>query len=238
MKPTRTRSFAPRTRVALSAVAVRAAVLPKSRRVMSLIAFAHLRFGYYIPMACNLQSAVLVHRVGHVSGSAPRLNPPGARVGFGRSGSAAHRDPRRCALARLRFVRASAAASHIIAVIMPVIEDLLVSPDRALFNIRTQAPGPQGSLPLTPEMLLQRPSGDLFGLSMDAGMGWTPSKLGAKEFLILSTQGGIRNPDGSPVALGYHTGHWEVGLLMQAAAEELKAQGFIPFAGFVTDPCD
>jgi putative YjhG/YagF family dehydratase len=87
-------------------------------------------------------------------------------------------------------------------------------------------------------MLLERPSGDLFGLSLDAGMGWNPAELGRKEFLILSTQGGIRAPDGKPVALGYHTGHWEVGLLMQAAAEELKGRGFIPFAGFCTDPCD
>src|SRR5690242_21372291 len=69
-------------------------------------------------------------------------------------------------------------------------------------------------------------------------MGWEPSRLRQKEFLILSTQGGIRAPDGSPVALGYHTGHWEVGLLMSAAAEELRAAGHTPFAGFVTDPCD
>src|SRR5207244_8334497 len=39
-------------------------------------------------------------------------------------------------------------------------------------------------------------------------------------------------------ALGYHTGHWEVGLLMQAAAEELAALGCIPFAGYCSDPCD
>jgi putative YjhG/YagF family dehydratase len=38
--------------------------------------------------------------------------------------------------------------------------------------------------------------------------------------------------------LGYHTGHWEVGLLMQAAAEELKCLGAVPFAGYCTDPCD
>ena len=63
-------------------------------------------------------------------------------------------------------------------------------------------------------------------------------ELNRREFLILSTQGGIRAPDGSPIALGYHTGHWEVGLLMQAAAEEFKALGMIPFAGFCSDPCD
>ena len=69
-------------------------------------------------------------------------------------------------------------------------------------------------------------------------MGWSPSDLGKDEYLILSTQGGLRASDGSPIALGYHTGHWEVGLLAQAAAEEFKQHNAIPFAGFVSDPCD
>src|SRR5881394_3007222 len=101
-----------------------------------------------------------------------------------------------------------------------------------LFDVATHAPGPSGSLPFTETMLRNRPSGDLFGWSQNAGMGWVPSALGGKEFLILSTHGGIRAPDGTPIALGYHTGHWEVGLLMQAAARELRALGCIPFAGF------
>jgi putative YjhG/YagF family dehydratase len=87
-------------------------------------------------------------------------------------------------------------------------------------------------------MLLYRPTGDLFGWSQDAGMGWDPAALGGAEFLILSTHGGIRAADGTPVALGYHTGHWEVGLLMDAAAKELKSRGAIPFAAYCTDPCD
>jgi putative YjhG/YagF family dehydratase len=116
--------------------------------------------------------------------------------------------------------------------------DTIVAADPALLDLQTSAAGPVGRLPLTEELLLNAPSGDVFGLSMDAGMGWNPAELGRKEFLILSTQGGIRAPDGRPVALGYHTGHWEVGLLMKAAAEELHALGFIPFAGFCTDPCD
>ena len=87
-------------------------------------------------------------------------------------------------------------------------------------------------------MLLERPSGDIFGLTQNAGMGWDPSQLGRPQFLILSTQGGIRAPDGRPIALGYHTGHWEIGLLMQAAAEELDLLGCLPFAGFCSDPCD
>src|SRR3954447_22280300 len=114
----------------------------------------------------------------------------------------------------------------------------LLTPDSAVYDIRTRAPGPQGSLPITGEMLLNRPSGDIFGLTQNAGMGWEPSELGRKQFLILSTQGGVRAPDGRPIALGYHTGHWEIGLLVQAAAHELRRLGTIPFAGFVSDPCD
>src|ERR1035441_8017656 len=117
-------------------------------------------------------------------------------------------------------------------------DHILDSNDASLYDVRSRARGPQGALPVTPEMLLHRPSGELFGLSQDAGMGWTPAALGGKEFLILSTHGGIRAPDGTPVALGYHTGHWEVGLLVEAAARELKAAGAIPFAGPCTDPCD
>jgi xylonate dehydratase len=107
-----------------------------------------------------------------------------------------------------------------------------------IYAVATKAAGPRGELPLTPETLLERPSGDVFALSQNAGMGWNPNELDRREYLLLSTQGGIRNPDGSPVALGYHTGHWEVGLLMQAAAEEIKTLGGIPFAGFCSDPCD
>jgi len=87
-------------------------------------------------------------------------------------------------------------------------------------------------------MLLNRPSGDLFGWAQNAGMGWKPQALGGKEILILSTHGGIRADDGTPIALGYHTGHWEVGLLMEEAARAIKANGAIPFAAACTDPCD
>ena len=110
--------------------------------------------------------------------------------------------------------------------------------DPALFDVSTHAAGPVGSLPLTPEMLRERPSGDLFGWTQNAGMGWNASTLGGREFLMLSTHGGIRAPDGTPIALGYHTGHWEVGLLMEAAAAEFSRAGTIPFAASCTDPCD
>ena len=116
--------------------------------------------------------------------------------------------------------------------------ELLETPGSDVFQIHTHAAGPQGKLPLTDQMLRNWSSGDLFGLTQDAGMGWDPSLLGGKEFLILSTAGGLRGDDGKPIALGYHTGHWEVGLLMRAAAEEFKRLGAVPFAGFCTDPCD
>ncbi len=106
------------------------------------------------------------------------------------------------------------------------------------WNIVSVAAGPQGSLPLTQELLLKAPSGNLFGWTQNAGMGWTPGQMGRPEFLVLSTAGGVREPDGTPLALGYHTGHWEVILQVRAAAEEFTRLGGIPFAGFVTDPCD
>jgi putative YjhG/YagF family dehydratase len=104
--------------------------------------------------------------------------------------------------------------------------------------VRTKAPGPQGALPLTEEMLRDWPSGDLFGWTQNAGMGWSVHEMLGPQVLILSTQGGVRAEDGTPIALGYHTGHWEVGLLVQAAARQLKSSGCVPFAAYCSDPCD
>jgi putative YjhG/YagF family dehydratase len=69
-------------------------------------------------------------------------------------------------------------------------------------------------------------------------MGWEPNRLLDPEFLILSTHGGLRAENGEAIALGFHTGHWEVGLLVAETARELKALRAIPFAGACTDPCD
>jgi putative YjhG/YagF family dehydratase len=120
----------------------------------------------------------------------------------------------------------------------PEAKSVLDSDDSSLFDARTQAPGPAGSLPFSPEMLRTAPSGDLFGWTMNAGMGWDPSKLGGTEVLILSTHGGLRAPDGKPIALGFHSGHWEVGLLVEAAARELASLDAVPFAAACSDPCD
>ncbi len=117
-------------------------------------------------------------------------------------------------------------------------DPILDSAHDAVYTLRTTAPGPAGSLPLKAEQLRTMASGDLFGWTQNAGMGWNPAHLGRREFLILSTQGGVRAPDGSPVALGFHTGHWEVGLLVEEAARALREGGAIPFAAAVSDPCD
>ena len=120
---------------------------------------------------------------------------------------------------------------------VPSLDAVLGTAD-AVSGARLVGEGPAGSLPLTPEMLRERPSGDIFGLTQDVGMGWSASRLQGPQFVIVSTLGGLRANDGTPLALGYHTGHWEIGLLVREAAETLRAQGAIPFAAYCSDPCD
>ncbi len=117
-------------------------------------------------------------------------------------------------------------------------DSLLDSGETSLYDVVTSRGGPQGRLPLTADMLRERPSGDLFGMTQDAGMGWDPSRLADAQYVILSTLGGLRAEDGSPIALGYHTGHYELGLAIAAAAAELKKEGAVPYAAHCTDPCD
>jgi putative YjhG/YagF family dehydratase len=106
------------------------------------------------------------------------------------------------------------------------------------YRIRTRAPGPAGRLPLTDEMLRHSPSGDLFGLTQNVGMGWSPAALRGGDVMILSTLGGLRADNGTPIALGMHTGHWELGLLVREAAQELRNGGQVPFSVYCSDPCD
>src|SRR5436305_13856086 len=118
----------------------------------------------------------------------------------------------------------------------PSLDDVLDSGDPGVLDVTTKAAGPEGRLPLTDQMLREWPSGDLFGLTQNAGMGWSPAEVAGDPFLILSTQGGLRGDDGRPIALGYHTGHWEIGLLVREAAETLRALGVVPLAGSVAAP--
>ena len=52
--------------------------------------------------------------------------------------------------------------------------DEIVGSAAGLHDVQTVGAGPAGRLPLTPEMLLDGPSGDLFGWTQNAGMGWDP----------------------------------------------------------------
>ncbi len=103
---------------------------------------------------------------------------------------------------------------------------------------RIAGDGPAGQLPLTADQLREEPSGNLFGLTHNVGMGWSPAALGGPEYVIISTTGGRRDGDGRPLALGYHTGHWEIGQLVDEAARTFRARGAIPFAAYCSDPCD
>jgi putative YjhG/YagF family dehydratase len=120
---------------------------------------------------------------------------------------------------------------------MPSREDVLGSA-KYVADTHTSGTGPAGKLPLTEEMLLNAPSGNLFGLTQAAAMGWNPDEVGRDQYVIVSTHGGLRAENGDPIALGYHTGHWEVNLLVRQAAVTMKDQGAMPFAVYVTDPCD
>ncbi len=125
-----------------------------------------------------------------------------------------------------------------VAMVAPTPEEILASPPDAVAATRLVGTTRDGQLPLTEEELLHEPSGNLFGLTQNVGMGWDPARSNGPQYLVLSTHGGLRADDGSPLALGYHTGHWEVGLLVRRAAETLRDHGAVPFAAYVTDPCD
>ncbi len=103
---------------------------------------------------------------------------------------------------------------------------------------RTSGKPPEGRLPVSEEQLRTAPSGDLFGLTQNAGMGWRASEIGRDPFLIISTSGGLRGADDLPIALGYHTGHWEIDKLVKAAAETFSENKALPFSATCSDPCD
>ena len=105
-----------------------------------------------------------------------------------------------------------------------------------IYDVQTRAAGPGGALPLMADNLLNSPSGDVFGLTQNAGMGWRVEEVMRPPFLILSTQGGLRERDGRPVALGYHTGHWELDELVRVAARTLDAAGALALRGVLLRP--
>ena len=116
--------------------------------------------------------------------------------------------------------------------------DAILGDGAPLATTRTSGEGPHGHLPIDARMLREAPSGDLFGLTQNAGMGWRASEVARDPYLIVSTQGGLRAADGRPLALGLHTGHWEIDRLVGAAAEAFAAHGGLPFSVMCSDPCD
>ncbi len=77
-------------------------------------------------------------------------------------------------------------------VVSTPLDRILDSADPSLFDVPSKARGPAGSLPITPEMLLKRPSGDTFGWAQNAGMGWDPATLGRQR--VSDPQHPRRNP--------------------------------------------
>ena len=107
-----------------------------------------------------------------------------------------------------------------------------------IYSVKTRVPAPPGKVELTAEMLRSGSSGDLFRFPQNVGMGWNPAELLGKEFQILSTLGGLRDENGKPIALGHHTGHFELDELVEIAARTISANKGIPYASFCSDPCD
>ncbi len=93
--------------------------------------------------------------------------------------------------------------------------------------------GPEGSLGYVAEDLLNRPSGDLFGISQNAGMSGKGDGATDPNIVILSTLGGWPG-----AAIGAHTGHNELYKLVETAAQEFKSLGQLPFALYTSDTCD
>ncbi len=107
-----------------------------------------------------------------------------------------------------------------------------------IYAVRTRSPGPAVALPLDESMLQNWASGDLFGLSQDAGMGWEPSLVGRKEFLILSTSGGIRATMGRRSPWDITRGIGKSGCSCRRRREEFKRWDASRSRGICTDPCD
>ncbi len=95
----------------------------------------------------------------------------------------------------------------------------------------------KGRLPISREDYENKPSGDIFGKIQDAGMKWNHESVNQPEFLIMSTAGGLKNGD-ETLALGMHSGHFELGDAAKVAANAFKMRSSKPYYVSVSDPCD
>lgn len=118
------------------------------------------------------------------------------------------------------------------------VKNLFSNENHAIYKAATHAEGPKGKLPLTPSLLKESPSGNIFGMTINAGMGWNPDELDNGDVMLIGTKGGMRGADNETVAVGLHNGHFELDIQMDVAARTIKEMGLVPHATFVTDPCD
>ena len=68
------------------------------------------------------------------------------------------------------------------------IKNLYTNEPQGIYDAVTHADGPKGTLPLTPDMLKTLPSGNIFGMTMNAGEGWSTDTLANGDVMIISTK--------------------------------------------------
>ena len=83
------------------------------------------------------------------------------------------------------------------------LQEFLNDTTERLYEVRSKAAGPVGRLPLTESMLGTSRADISSGCRRMSAWAGIPRRWHGIPYLILSTQGGLRAPDGSPVALGY-----------------------------------
>jgi hypothetical protein len=68
---------------------------------------------------------------------------------------------------------------------LPSLEQLLGAA-MPLHTSRLEGYGTEGRLPLTADMLWSEPSGNIFGQTQNAGMGWHPGALDGPQYVIVT----------------------------------------------------
>ena len=84
-----------------------------------------------------------------------------------------------------------------------------------IVDVQTHASVPTGHLPLQPDFLTDAPSGHVFGWTRDAAIGWLPYDSTKTSISSSVSKMASVQKMAPPIALGYHTGHFEFGLLAQ-----------------------
>ena len=108
----------------------------------------------------------------------------------------------------------------------------------ALRATRTKADGPPGRLPITPAMLLDEPSGHLFGMTQDAGMGWNPAEVARPQVLIAEHAGRAARRRRHADRAGLPHGPLGDRPAGPGGRGDAAPEGALPFAAYCSDPCD